>query len=162
REGHRVGVSEIDIREGNGAAGIEIAAVVDVGVLGHRAGLGGEGNHRHVVGANDGDRHLLGRANPAIVGDRHVISDGKGLPGGEARKSGVLPARKVPAIERDPDPVLSAVEAESAPARTASIPLGGVTPPDQVALVMLVLTVWWSLRSTSVKVSVPVVVRSSA
>ena len=58
-----------------------------------------------------------------------------------ARKSSALPAPKVKAIEPEPEPVLSATVAESAPARTASIPLGSVAPPDQVAEVTLVLTV---------------------
>src|SRR5262249_43951362 len=58
-----------------------------------------------------------------------------------ARKAGASAAPRVKTIKPDPDPVLSAVGAESAPARTASIPLGGVAP-DQVVDTTLVLTVW--------------------
>jgi hypothetical protein len=72
-----------------------------------------------------------------------------------ARKSRASPAPKVKAIEPEPEPVLSATVAESAPARTASMPLGGVTPSDHLVEATLVLTVCWSVRSTSVKVSVP-------
>src|SRR5262245_51922397 len=71
------------------------------------------------------------------------------------RKSRALPASKVKAIEPEPDAVLSTTVAESAPARTASIPLGGVNPLGQLVEITLVLAVWWSVRSTSVKVSVP-------
>src|SRR5438445_5773109 len=86
REGHRVRVSEIDIGEGDGAAGIEIATVVDVGTLGHRAGLGGGGDYRYLVGANDGDGHRLGRAQPVTVGDGDVVGDSEGLADGEEIK----------------------------------------------------------------------------
>src|SRR5262249_7773598 len=69
REAHRVRVSEIDIGAGDGAAGIEIAAGVDVGVLSHRAGLGGGGDHPRLVGAVDGQRHQLGCSGPVNLGD---------------------------------------------------------------------------------------------
>src|SRR5262249_22156072 len=75
--------------------------------------------------------------------------------GGEGRKWGPAPGRKGRTMARNPDPGLPAAVPESAPARTASIPLGGVTPSDQLVEVTLVLAVWWSVRSTSVKVSVP-------
>src|SRR5262249_4094734 len=52
------------------------------------------------------------------------------------RKWRAPPALKVKATEPDPDPV-SATVAESAPARTASIPLGGVTPSGQLVEVTL-------------------------
>src|SRR5262249_11738327 len=70
-------------------------------------------------------------------------------------KWGASPGRRGRTLEPDPAPVLPATVAESAPARTASIPLGGVTPSGQLVEVTLVLAVWWSVRSTSVKVSVP-------
>ena len=74
------------------------------------------------------------------------------------RKSKALsPALNAKAIE--PEPVASDTVVDSAPASTAASPLGSVAPPDQVAEFYVPLTVWWSFRSTSVKVSVPVVMR---
>ena len=79
-----------------------------------------------------------------------------------ARKSKALSAAlNVTATEPEPEPVPSDAVADSAPARAAATPLGSVAPPDQVAEVTLVLTVWWSVRSTSVKTNVPVVLRPS-
>ena len=79
-----------------------------------------------------------------------------------ARKSKALSAAlNVTPIEPEPEPVLSVAVVESAPASAAANPLGSVAPPDQVAEVTLVLTVWWSVRSTSVKANVPVVLKPS-
>ena len=63
------------------------------------------------------------------------------------------------ATEPEPGAVLSPLsEVVSADARTASSPLGKVVPPDQLAEARLVPTVCVSLKSASVKVSVPEVV----
>src|SRR5258708_3040091 len=79
-----------------------------------------------------------------------------------ARKSkALLAALNVTATEPEPEPVSSDTVVDSAPARAAATPLGRVAPPDQVAEATLVLTVWWSVRSTSVKTNVPVVLRPS-
>src|SRR5438876_626926 len=59
--------------EGDGADGIEIAAVVDVGVLGHRAGLGGGGDIRRFVAAGDGDSDVLGVYAAVVVADRDTL-----------------------------------------------------------------------------------------
>src|SRR5262249_39681764 len=83
---HRVRVSEIDVGEGDGAAGIEIATVVDVGVLGHRAGLGDGGDHRRLVAAGDGDSDVLGGEAAVVVGDLDRVGLGQRL----ARRQGVL------------------------------------------------------------------------
>src|SRR5438445_4108423 len=59
REGHLVRVSEIDIGEGDGAAGIEVDAVEDVCVLYLVCGLGRGGDHRRIVVGGDGDSEVL-------------------------------------------------------------------------------------------------------
>src|SRR5262249_41773731 len=81
-----------------------------------------------------------------------------------ARKSKALSAAlNVEVNDPGPEPVLAVTVGGSGPADNGASPLGSSTPLcDQVAEVTLVLTVCWSLRSTSVKASVAVVLRPSA
>src|SRR5262249_50077831 len=72
----RVVVGEVDVGEDERAGGLD-------GLDGRVRTQGIRCQHRRVVAAGDGDRHRLGQADPEIVGDRHVVGDGKGLAGGE-------------------------------------------------------------------------------
>src|SRR4029077_16046196 len=55
REGRGVWVCGVDVGEGDGAGGVEIAGPVHGQVFGDRAGLGRGGDERGFVGAGDGD-----------------------------------------------------------------------------------------------------------
>ena len=99
---HRVVVSEVDVGENECSGRVE--------ALGDRVWTRGiRCQNWRVVGADDGNRHRPGQADPLIVGDGHVVDDGERLVGseeievavGSAERGGDRPRDRIGALRRD-------------------------------------------------------------